>query len=251
MISLKNKNIIITGASSGIGQATSIMCSKLGARVLLIGRREEKLKEVILEMSNSSIQSYLVGDITDHDQFEFNFKEKIKTFGKVDGVVHSAGIEMTRPLKRLKTKSLDEVFQLNLFSPINITRILNGKGIFNENGGSVIFISSIVGLLGQSGKVGYSASKGALLSASKSLALELASKKIRVNSVLPAMVKTEMSIKLLEKLPDDAKIKIEEMHPLGIGCPDDVAHAVVFLLSDLSKWITGTSMIIDGGYSAS
>ena len=157
---------------------------------------------------------------------------------------------MTRPLKMLKNKSLDEVMQLNLFSPINITRILNGRGIFNEIGGSIIFISSIVGLLGQPGKVGYGASKGALISASKSLALELASKKIRVNSVLPAMVKTEMSINLLEKLPDDAKIKIEDMHPLGIGSPDDVANAVVFLLSDLSKWITGTSMIVDGGWTA-
>lgn len=250
MICLKNKNIIITGASSGIGKASSILCSKLGARVLLIGRREEKLKEVISEMDDPSNQSYLVGDITYHDEFEFNFKEKLKSFGKVDGVVHSAGIEMTRPLKMLKTKSLNEVMQLNLFSPINITRILNGRGIFNEIGGSIIFISSIVGVLGQPGKVGYSASKGALISASKSLALELASKKIRVNSVLPAMVKTEMSINLLEKLPDDAKIKIEDMHPLGIGSPDDVANAVVFLLSDLSKWITGTSMIVDGGYSS-
>jgi NAD(P)-dependent dehydrogenase (short-subunit alcohol dehydrogenase family) len=250
MICLKNKNIVITGASSGIGKATSILCSKLGARVLLIGRREEKLKEVISEMDNPSIQSCLVGDITNHDEFEFNLKEKITSFGKVDGVVHSAGIEMTRPLKMLKTKSINEVMQLNLFSPINITRILNGRGIFNENGGSIIFISSIVGLLGQPGKVGYSASKGALISASKSLALELASKKIRVNSVLPAMVKTEMSIKLLEKLPDDAKHKIEDMHPLGIGNPNDVANAVVFLLSDLSKWITGTSMIVDGGYSS-
>ena len=250
MICLKNKNIIITGASSGIGQATSILCSKLGARILLIGRREEKLKEVISEMDNPSNQTYLVGDITNHDEFEFNFKEKLTSFGKVDGVVHSAGIEMTRPLKMLKTKSLNEVMQLNLFSPINITRILNGRGIFNENGGSIIFISSIVGLLGQPGKVGYSASKGALISASKSLALELASKKIRVNSVLPAMVKTEMSINLLEKLPDDAKDKIEDMHPLGIGTPNDVANAVVFLLSDLSKWITGTSMIVDGGYSS-
>lgn len=250
MICLKNKNIIITGASSGIGQATSILCSKLGARVLLIGRREEKLKEVISEMNDPSNQSYLVGDITYHDEFELNFKEKLKSFGKVDGIVHSAGIEMTRPLKMLKTKSLNEVMQLNLFSPINITRILSGRGIFNEIGGSIIFISSIVGVLGQPGKVGYSASKGALISASKSLALELASKKIRVNSVLPAMVKTEMSINLLEKLPDDAKIKIEDMHPLGIGSPDDVANAVVFLLSDLSKWITGTSMIVDGGYSS-
>ena len=250
MICLKNKNIIITGASSGIGQATSIFCSNLGARVLLIGRREEKLKEVILEMDDPSNQSYLAGDITFHDEFEFNLKEKLKSFGKVDGVVHSAGIEMTRPLKMLKTKSLNEVMQLNLFSPINITRILNGRGIFNEIGGSIIFISSIVGLLGQPGKIGYSASKGALISACKSLALELASKKIRVNSVLPAMVKTEMSINLLEKLPDDAKIKIKDMHPLGIGLPDDVANAVVFLLSDLSKWITGTSMIVDGGYSS-
>lgn len=250
MISLKNKNIIITGASSGIGKVTAILCSRLGGRVLLIGRREEKLSEVILEMDNSSDHSYLVGDISNHEEFESNFKTKVKDFGKIDGVVHSAGIEMTRPLKMLKVKNLDEVMQLNLFSPINITRILTSKRLFNEKGGSIIFISSIVGLLGQPGKVGYSASKGALISASKSLALELASKKIRVNSVLPAMVKTEMSLKLLEQLPEEAKNRIEAMHPLGIGTPSDVANFIVFLLSDLSKWITGSSMIVDGGYSS-
>jgi NAD(P)-dependent dehydrogenase (short-subunit alcohol dehydrogenase family) len=251
MICLKNKKIIVTGGSSGIGRSTSLLCSKLGAEILLIGRREEKLREVILEMDNPSYHSYLVGDITNHDKFELIFKEKLKNFGKVDGVVHSAGTEMTRPIKMLKISNLDEVMQLNLFSPINITRILTGRGIFNEDGGSILFISSIVGLLGQPGKVGYSASKGALISATKSLALELAPKKIRVNSVLPAMVKTEMSINLLEKLPENARTKIEEMHPLGIGSPNDIANAAVFLLSDLSKWITGTAMIIDGGYSSS
>jgi NAD(P)-dependent dehydrogenase (short-subunit alcohol dehydrogenase family) len=251
MIQLKNKKILITGASSGIGKSIALMCSELGAKTILIGRKEEELKKIINSMDNPTYHSYLIADIKEHSELEIKLKQKIHDFGQIDGIVHSAGMEMTRPLKMLKIKNLDEVMQVNLYAPINITRILTKRGNFNESGGSIIFISSIVGMLGQSGKSGYSASKGALISAGKSLALEFASKNIRVNSVVPAMVKTDMSINLLKKLPDEAVKEIENMHPLGIGTPEDVANTVVFLLSDLAKWITGTSFVVDGGYSSS
>mgnify|MGYP006104001531 CR=1 FL=1 len=250
MISLKDKNIVVTGASSGIGKAISILCSNLGAKVLLIGRNEKNLVSV---KNACAVNDHLVlvADITNHDLLEVDLRKALKYFGKVDGFVHSAGVEMTRPLKMLKTKQLDEAMQVNLYACINIARILTGRGVFNDGGGSMVFISSIAGVCGQSGKIGYGASKGALLAAGKSLALELSPKRIRVNSILPAMVKTQMSMSLINSLPLESKSKIESMHPLGLGEPEDIANGVVFLLSDLTKWTTGTSMIIDGGYSAS
>ena len=176
MINLKDKNIVVTGASSGIGKTISILCSKLGAKVLLIGRNKEKLTLVRNEMVGRD-HLILVVDITNHELLEIDLKNSLKDFGKVDGFVHSAGIEMTRPLKSLKMRHLDDVMQVNLFACINIARILTGRGIFNDNGGSMVFISSIAGILGQSGKIGYGASKGALVAAGKSLALEFSSKK--------------------------------------------------------------------------
>ena len=249
MINLKGKRIVVSGASSGIGKSVSKIGSKLGAKILLIGRDEERLEAVTKELYGRDHIS-LICDITKHEELEDKLKNKLKDFGVIDGFVHSAGIEMTRPLKTLKPKNLDDVLQVNLISGLSIARILNGRNVFNKNGGSIVFISSIAGICGQSGKTGYSASKGAVIAASKSLAIELASRKIRVNSVTPAMVKTEMSVNMLSSLPKEAKLNIESMHPLGIGNAEDVANTVTFLLSDLTSWITGTSVIVDGGYSA-
>jgi NAD(P)-dependent dehydrogenase (short-subunit alcohol dehydrogenase family) len=119
-----------------------------------------------------------------------------------------------------------------------------------SNDASIVFVSSIVGLFGQPGKSAYSASKGALIAASKCLALELASRKIRVNTVLPALVETDMSNKILEGMNEESKNNILKMHPLGFGKPEDVANAIAFLLSSASSWITGVEFVIDGGYSA-
>ena len=249
MINLKGKRIVVSEASSGIGKSISKIGSKLGAKILLIGRDEESLEAVTKELYGKDHIS-LICDITKHEELEDKLKNKLKDFGVIDGFVHSAGIEMTRPLKILKSKNLDDVLQVNLISGLSITRILTGRNIFNKNGGSIVFISSVSGICGQSGKTGYSASKGAVIAASKSLAVELASRKIRVNSVTPAMVKTEMSVNMLNSLPKEAKLNIESMHPLGIGKAEDVANTVAFLLSDLTSWITGTSVIVDGGYSA-
>ena len=248
MIDLKNKNIIITGASSGIGMSIAKLSSKLGARLILIGRSEDKLNSLKDELSNRN-HITISCDITDYDNIEIKLKKSLNDFGKVDGFVHSAGIEMTRPLKLLKPKFLDEVLKVNLISGINLTRILTNRGVFNEFGGSIVYISSVAGIAGQSGKSGYSASKAGIIAAGKSLALEFASKKIRVNSIIPAMVETEMSKKILSSLNEEGRKKIEDSHPLGIGKPDDVAHSVIFLLSDKSRWITGSSIVVDGGFS--
>jgi NAD(P)-dependent dehydrogenase (short-subunit alcohol dehydrogenase family) len=153
------------------------------------------------------------------------------------------------PLKMLKPKHYEETFAVNVFSGFEFIKILTRKKYLGENA-SFIIISSIMGLLGQKGISVYSSSKGAIVNGIKSLALELADKYIRVNSIAPAIVKTEMTQNLFSKMSENNMKEIEKMHPLGFGETEDVANACIYLLSDASKWITGTNLIIDGGYSA-
>ncbi len=249
MISLSNKRIVVTGASSGIGAATAELCATLGAKVLMLGRDEMRLTQTCTRLKDKG-HAVLATDLTSYDLLEENLTALLKTFGPVDGMVHSAGIEMTRPLKMLKPKNIQEVFEINVTAGLNLARILTKSNNWCNDGGSIVYISSIVGEVGQPGKIGYSASKGALIAATKSMALEFVKKKIRVNCILPAMVRTPMSENLLASLSSDARENIEKMHPLGIGTVEDVSSACCFLLSDVSRWITGTSIIVDGGYSA-
>lgn len=249
LVDLSNKHILITGASSGIGKEIAIVVSKLGARVSLVGRNKETLDRVLCQLEGSGHLLYEF-DITNLIEIESLINSIVENSGAIDGFVHSAGIEMTRPLKMLKVNHYKEVFDINTISALEITKFVT-KNNNASNDASIIFISSIVGLLGQPGKTAYSASKGALIAASKCLALELASKGIRVNTILPALVETEMSSKILDSMTEESKKNILKMHPLGFGTPNDVANAAAFLLSTASKWITGVEFIIDGGYSAS
>lgn len=249
LIDLSNKHILITGASSGIGKETAILVSKLGARVSLVGRSKQTLENVFSQLDGTG-HNLFEFDFTNLNEIEFLIKSIVENSGIIDGFVHSAGIEMTRPLKMLKVNLYKDVFDINTISALEITRLISKNNIIN-NGASIIFISSIVGILGQAGKTAYSASKGALIAASKCLSLELASKGIRVNTILPALVETEMSSKILESLSEESKYNILKMHPLGFGKAIDVANSAAFLLSPASKWITGVEFIVDGGYSAS
>lgn len=249
LVDLTNKHILVTGASSGIGMEIAILVSKLGARVSLVGRKKETLENVLSKLEGNYHYLYEF-DVTNFSEVDHLVSSVVENSGLIDGFVHSAGIEMTRPLKMLKVNHYKDVFDVNTISALEMTRVVTKNGnISNE--ASIIFISSIVGLLGQAGKTAYSASKGALIAASKCLALELASKGIRVNTILPALVETEMSSKLLETMSEESKINILKMHPLGFGKAIDIANSTAFLLSPASKWITGVEFIIDGGYSAS
>lgn len=249
LVDLTNKHILVTGASSGIGMEIAILVSKLGARVSLVGRKKETLENVLSKLEGNDHYLYEF-DVTNFSEVDHLVSSVVENSGLIDGFVHSAGIEMTRPLKMLKVNHYKDVFDVNTISALEMTRVVTKNGnISNE--ASIIFISSIVGLLGQAGKTAYSASKGALIAASKCLALELASKGIRVNTILPALVETEMSSKLLETMSEESKINILKMHPLGFGKAIDIANSTAFLLSPASKWITGVEFIIDGGYSAS
>ena len=246
---LNNKNIIVTGASSGIGRQCAITFSQLSANLILIARNKERLKGTFnkLEKGNHMI---IPQDITEYAKLEEVVNTASNKVGKISGFVHSAGIEMTLPLRSMNHSYYEEMFATNVISGFELAKIISKKKYLDENGASFVFISSVMGTLGQPGKIAYCGSKGALISGAKAMALELARKNIRVNCILPGHVKTEMANRLYENVSEKSKKEIMDMHPLGFGIPEDIANTSAFLLSDASRWITGTNLIADGGYSA-
>jgi len=250
VFNLKNKNIIITGASSGIGRQCAITFSQLGANIILIARNKERLKDTFnkLEKGNHLIISQ---DITEYDKLEEVVNTAVDKIGRISGFVHSAGIEMTLPLRNMQPSYYEKMFSINVISGFELAKIISKKKYINKEGASFVFISSVFGVVSQPVIVAYSSSKGALISGVKSIALELVSKKIRVNCISPGQIEsTQMTETIFGKFSKEEKKKRIEMYPLGLGKPEDIANACTFLLSDASRWITGINLVVDGGYSA-
>jgi NAD(P)-dependent dehydrogenase (short-subunit alcohol dehydrogenase family) len=245
---LTGKRILITGASSGIGRAVAIECSKLGAELILLGRNEERLIETLGNLSGKN-HSYAIFDFANKNDFE-GLNEMISAHGKLSGLVHCAGVTSTLPLKSISDERLKNTFESNVFGAFDLTKWFTKKSIIKETGGSIVFIASVMGIVGEVGKSLYAMTKGALISGSKSMALELAPRKIRVNCISPGVVLTPMVENGVYANDEKLFQKVKDLHPLGLGNPEDIAHSVSFLLCDASQWITGTNLIIDGGYSA-
>lgn len=248
--SLLNKTIIVTGASSGIGRECAIQCSSYGANTILIGRSEERLAETLSFLNPEVLSKYFVMDLTDYSQVENKFTEIPEEFLPISGLVNCAGISTTLPVKLITPQKINDFFNINVTASFNLARLVSKKGIISETGGSIIFLSSVMGVVGEVGKTIYSMTKGAIIAGTKSVALELAGKKIRVNCISPGVVETPMSKNAVYSKDEEKLNKIKSLHPLGLGNPIDVANLVVFLLSDASRWITGSNIIIDGGYTA-
>lgn len=243
--SLEGKTILVTGATSGIGQECAITFDRLGADLVLIGRSSSKLKELSTLLYNKN-HIYLEVDIT-------NYEEVNKIFSTInivfDGVVHSAGISTTLPLKNITPDKIEPYMRTNVYAAINLTKLVCSLKYRNKLGMSIIFISSVMGVVGEIGKTIYSLTKGALVAGSKSLALELASKNVRVNTISPGVVETPMSGTAVYSKDEESYSRVKNLHPLGLGRASDIANACVFLLSEGSRWITGTNLIVDGGYT--
>lgn len=246
---LSGKNILITGASSGIGKSIAIFLSRLRANIIMAARNEEKLKETYNELEPGNHSYYLI-DLNDLDGIG-NMIDKICSDGrKLNGIVHSAGISKTVPLQYLKLDDLKNIMTINFYSFLELVKHFSNRK-YNDNGGSIVAISSISSRVGARGLTAYCASKGALDSAIRPMALELAAKNIRINSVAPGMIKTPIYDGLTEIVNNkNFETDIKKRQILGLGEPEDVAYAAAFLLSDASKFITGTSIIADGGYLA-
>lgn len=248
MIDLTKKRILITGASSGIGRACAILCSQLGAQVALLGRNEERLVETTHEMQGEGHRIYPF-DLCDLDGIELLVSRICSEFGPLNGFVHSAGISNSRPLRLLKPSMHLDQYSLNVVSGFEVIRAIHKKGRYVPHDCSIILISSVMSILAEKAKTAYCASKAALVNGARVIALETASAGIRVNCISPGMVKTEMVERFSSRVNDKALKNIIECHPLGLGQPKDVASSVCFLLSNTARWITGTNLIVDGGYS--
>lgn len=239
--SLSGKTILVTGASSGIGQATAIECSKLGAKLVITGRNAERLQETMDQLEGEGHQQ-VIAELTDGEQV----KNLVEGCSDLQGLVLCAGRPMTLPFQFCTREKMDDVFNTNYFAPFELLRLLAKKKKMSA-GSSAVFITSIGGVLRCTpGNTVYGATKAALTSTMKFAALELAQKKIRVNAVCPGMTNTKLihagTISEEQLKANEAKV------PLGKFCdPADIAQGVVYLLSDASKSVTGHSLVIDGG----
>lgn len=241
--SLEGKTILVTGASSGIGRATAIECSKMGAKVVITARSQSRLKETLDSLEGEGHQMILC-DLTNDDEVS----TLVEVTPLLDGLVCNAGINKLVPIRQLKEVYLTNIFAVNTFSPILLVQKLSKKKKI-ANDASLVFTSSISGIGAAAvGESMYIASKGAVSAFVKAAALEFAKKGIRVNAVCPGMVKTDMSdaYELNEGENEDLK-----NYPLGrYANPEDVAWGIVYLLSNAASWVTGTNMVIDGGLTA-
>ena len=246
--SLQGKTIVVTGASSGIGRQVAIVCAQKGAKVALIGRNLERLEETKLQLEG---EGHLTAsfDLTDLEHQKELVADIVVKMGVIDGLVNCAGISTTFPFKLMTPDKMEEFFKTNVYATIELTRqVLNFKNV-NKQGASIIFLASVMGCVGENSKSLYSLTKGALIAGCRSLAIEYAPKKIRVNVVSPGLIETAINRHQPYLANPEKRKQTEALYPLGLGETTDIANACVYLLSDASRWVTGQNLIVDGGYT--
>ena len=238
--SLEGKTVLVTGASSGIGQATAIECSKMGAHVVITGRNEERLNETFKQLEGEGHQ-IILADLDAQEEID----ALVDACPNLDGLVNNAGRGKSKPVNFIKLEDLQDVFQTNLFGVVLLTKGLLKKKKLGK-GASIVFTSSISSYMSAAGLSIYASSKAAVCGYMRTCAIELGVKGIRSNAVLPGMVET----KLINSgtYTDQDKQKDLNLYPLGrYGRPTDIAYGIIYLLSDASVWVTGLELVIDGG----
>jgi len=240
--SLEGKNILVTGASSGIGRGICIECSKMGATVQLMARNEERLNETMSQMEGEGHQIHMADLCSTED-----INALVDALPVLDGVVLCAGIIKTMPVKNINEEAMTEIFNANIMGDIKLcSRLLKKKKL--NHGASVVFISSVSTFNVKVGNSLYSATKGAVNSFAKAMALEVSKQNMRVNCIQPGFVPS--SILSSGAIEEDEYLKFyAERHPLGFGTPTDIANCCIYLLSDAARWVTGSIFTIDGGYT--
>lgn len=247
--SLSGKHIVVTGASSGLGQAAAIYLAKLDAELTLIGRNEARLevtRSALMPGHNHATYAVDVGDFEAADDL---VRKIVSQRGAIDGLFHSAGTSLVMPMRLTKHSQINDLFGAAVMGALGMAKALSRKNTMND-GGSLVFMSSVSAVRGRRGMVAYSAAKAATSGMVRALAVELADRAIRVNSITAGAVETEMHRNFVESVSDNLIAGYRDLHPLGFGQPDDVASAAAFLLSDASRWITGIDLPVDGGYAA-
>ena len=244
LFDLSEKRFLVTGASSGIGRAICREIAALGGAVVATGRNEKRLEET-LESLGEGDHVAVSADLTEGAERA----RLVEAAASLHGVVHAAGQLKILPFAFTTEKALREIQEINFEAPAFLVRdLLKAKKI--ANGGSIVFVTSVAGRRGAKGHALYGAGKAALTAAARSLALELGGRRIRVNCIAPGMVRTAVAESAEEALSSEAMRIHEQEYALGFGAPEDVAGAAAFLLVDASRWITGTTVVVDGGFSA-
>ena len=242
--SLEGKTILVTGASSGIGQAIAVECSKMGASVIVTGRNEERLNDtfgMLAVIKDCQQHQSVIADLNE----ESSIMSLVNNIGSIDGLVNNAGVNRVKPVSFIKDEDLEYVFNTNTFASVRLSKLLIKKKKLNNNA-SIVFTSSVSAFFNAPGRALYASSKAAITSFMRSFAVELAEKGIRANAVHPGMIETKL---IHENLTEEEREKDMAEYPLKrYGKPEEVAWSVIYLLSDASAWVTGTSLLIDGGF---
>jgi NAD(P)-dependent dehydrogenase (short-subunit alcohol dehydrogenase family) len=245
---LNDKNILITGASSGIGKVIAYKCSELGAYVRLVARNKDALGQIVKDLG-SQRASYHILDMRNPEAYETVISQIVSEYGRLNGFVHAAGIQITLPIQNMSISQCQDLFLVNTFSAFDISRVLSLKKNRDPGGLNIVFIASIMSEVANPALVAYCSSKAALVGGARSMALELAPKGIRVNCISPGYIEdTPMMTNLIDSISENELDNLKQGYPLGLGRSTDVASLCAFLLSDKSRWITGQNLIVDGGF---
>ena len=245
---MSNRLVLVTGASAGIGRSCCILLAKLGARVILCARDTEQLQETLKLMAG---KGHIVApcDLQQTDELAQWVTSLSIEHGNIDSMVHCAGVQVTQSIRLFDQEMFDHTMHTNLASGLALAKGFRKKRD-KKSMGSIVFVASIAGFIGQPGNIVYGASKAALIGATRGLAMELLRDNIRVNCVAPALVETAMAAKTRNGMSEAQFAHIEAQHPMGIGKPDDVANAIAFLLSDAARWINAVCLPVEGVYLA-
>jgi NAD(P)-dependent dehydrogenase (short-subunit alcohol dehydrogenase family) len=247
-LDMTGRSVLVTGASSGLGRAIALTLAQLGAKVVVHGRDRARIDQTLAMLPGTG-HAGSVFELANYDDIPAWVGSLVATTGPFSGVVHSAGILTVAPVKVLSKRILGPMMDVNVNAAVALGRGLRTPGNHTKES-SLVFLSSVAAFAGSTAQVAYSATKGALVSLTKSMAVEFARERIRVNSVAPATIRTEMVTKYSRSVPQSQIDALEAKHLLGFGQAEDVGNAVAYLLADTGKWITGTTLVVDGGYSA-
>lgn len=247
--SLEGKVVVISGAASGIARQCSVSCSKMGAKLILLDLNEEGLKETMGMVERPEEHYWASVNLLDYDRVSEIIKDAVAKVGRINGLLNCAGISTTNLFKLTKPEELDKFFHVNVYTGYFLAQECTKMGNLSKEGGSIVFFSSVAGSFGEVGKSTYGMTKAALLNLAKHLACELARKKVRVNSISPGAICTPINMNLPHMKDPEKRAALAAQHLLGLGETSDIANACIYLLSDASRWVTGTNLFVDGGFS--